>query len=252
MALHAGLSLKGSSTLGGFRHWAPGMRLGAVALALVVLVPAGCTSGGASSPDTVNQHSGTPAGTAASNTAGQSLVDDIPAGRGIAEGGGDPLTYTFREERRRARPEAQKWRAGAYVVSAAGSFVNDDGVPSSWTIYFIDKAAADAVLIVEIDPWGKVTKTREVTGGGVSSFVGAYTKRMPYGIIDSDTAAGAGKAALAARYDLAKTKDPRLGLNFSLVDGSGPYWTYTLFNKSTAEYVTAQIDALTGEIVQPG
>jgi hypothetical protein len=71
---------------------------------------------------------------------------------------------------------------------------------------------------------------------------------MPYAIIDSDTAVGLGKTALASRYDLAKTKDPRIGLNFSLVDGSGPFWTYTLFDESTATYVSVQIDALTGEV----
>jgi hypothetical protein len=104
------------------------------------------------------------------------------------------------------------------------------------------------VLLVEIDPWGKVTSAGKVSGTGVSSFVGPYTQRIPYAIIDSDTAVGLGKAALAAKYDLAKTRDPRIGLNFSEVDGSGPYWTYTLFYTSTAKYVTARIDALTGVV----
>ena len=70
---------------------------------------------------------------------------------------------------------------------------------------------------------GKVTQTREVTGDGVRSFVGRYTKRIPYGVIDSDQGVELGKTALASRYDPTRTKDPRIGLNFSQIDGSGPY-----------------------------
>jgi hypothetical protein len=47
------------------------------------------------------------------------------------------------------------------------------------------------------------------------------------------------------------TRDPRLGLQFSSRDGSGPYWTYTLFDEATAEYVSAEIDALTGRVLPP-
>jgi hypothetical protein len=239
-------------------------------LAFSALALVGCATGGAS-PRTVGQRSGAPvasvgwvaatttaaaattaaASTAATNasaTAGATLADDIPPGRSIAEGGGGPLSYTFREEWRRARAEAQKWRSGAYLITASGNYVNDDGEPNSWTLKFIDKANADAVLLVDIDPWGKVTQTRELSGSGVASFVGQYTKRIPYSIIDSDTAVGIGKAALAANYPLDKTNDPSLALNFSEVDGSGPYWTYMLFYESTAEYVSARIDALTGAV----
>ena len=229
---------------------------------------AGATGG--ASPGTAGQQSGAPVATAATPsaetttvpsttapstsaaaTADQTLIDDIPPGRAIPEGGGGPLSYTFREEWRRARAEAQKWRSGAYLISATGDYVNDDGLPNSWSIRFIDKAAADAVLLVDIDPWGKVTATREVTGGGVSSFVDKYTKRIPYNIIDSDTAVGLGKAALTAKYPLAKTNHPSLSLSFSGLDGSGPYWTYTLFSSSTAEYVSAQINALTSVVTPP-
>jgi hypothetical protein len=158
------------------------------------------------------------------------------------------MSYTFREEWRRARAEAQKWRGGAYLISGSGQYVNDDGVPNSWSLRFIDKAEADAVLLVDIDPWGKVTQTRQITGDGVASFVGQHTQRMPYDIIDSDKAVELGKAALAAKYDLAKTKDPAIGLNFSELDGSGPYWTYTLFYESTAEYVSVHVHAVTSAV----
>lgn len=75
------------------------------------------------------------------------------------------------------------------------------------------------MFLVEIDPWGNVTQTREVTGDGVSSFVGQYAKPIPYEVIDSDAAV--------------------------------PYWVYTLFDESTADYVSAQIDALTSEVTPP-
>jgi hypothetical protein len=228
-------------------HLVTGVRA-AVTAAALTLVLGGCGSGGASpAPASQSSHlasTGLP-------VAGSTAVEDIPPGREIAEGGGGPISYTFREEWRRARSAAQGWRSGAYLVSAVGSFINEDGVPSSWTFQFIDRASPDAVLVVEIDPWGKVTATREVTGTGASSLVGPHAGRIPYAVIDSDTAVGVAKVQLASRYDLAKTKDPRIALGFSLVDGSGPYWTYTVFHAPTAAYVSVQVDALTGEVTLP-
>lgn len=221
-------------------------RIVALVLALAVLAPAGCASAGSSG--TAPNGGPTPLASSLPGTAGASISGDIPAGRSIAEGGGGPLTYTFREEWRRALAQARSWRPGAYLISAAGSFVNDDGVPSEWMFAFVDRAGPDVVLVIDIDAWGKVTASRKVSGEGVSSFVSQYTDRIPYEVIDSDAAVGLGKPALAARYNLAKTKEPRLGLDFSSTDGSGPYWSYTLFNQSTAAYVTAQVHALTSTV----
>jgi hypothetical protein len=180
---------------------------------------------------------------------GQSPGNDIPPGRSIAEGGGGPLNYTFREEWRRARTEALRWRSGAYLVTATGDFVNDDGIPSSWALVFVDKVPADAVYLVDIDPWGAITTARQVSGEGVSSFVGAHTARIPYSVIDSDKAVGFGRAGLSAQLGSAVTKDPRLALGFDEVDGSGPFWTYTLFDEWTGDYASVKIDALTGALI---
>ena len=213
-----------------------------------VVIQAGCSglSKGSTGSQTPNATNTTAAGNAGS---GSAVAGQIPPGREIAESGGGPTQYTFREEWRRALATAQKWRGGAYLITATGDMMNDDGVPSSWRLLFIDKAAADALLMVDLDPWGKVTSQRELTGSEVGSFVNAYTKAIPYDVMDSDKVVGVGKEALAARYDLAKTKDPRVGLNYSVIDGSGPYWVYTLFYTSNAEYVTARMDALTGKVV---
>ena len=224
------------------------------ALALFALVVAGCASpgatwpGGTGSPATTGTAQPTTTGSLAPGSAGPSALGDIPAGRGIAEGGGGPLSYTFREEWRRARVEAWKWRSGAYLVMASGQYVNDDGVPSSWNIYFLAGSAADALLVVEIDPWGKVTATKEATGAEIASRLGDSRTRIVYSIIDSDTAVQLGKAALGNSYNLAKTKDPSLSLNSGAVGGGGPFWTYTLFYNSTATYVSARINALTSEV----
>ena len=236
------------------------------ALGLAVVLAAGCGSPGPTKAP-ITGPDATAAGSAPTNSApavstpavspamatpaGSPLNQGIPPGRKISEGGGGPVQYTFREEWRRALAEAQRWRDGAYLITAAGEMVNDEGVPSHWALAFIDAPDADAVLLVEIDPWGKVTQAREITGDGVGSFVDAHTQRMPVDVIDSDTAVGLGKAALASRYDPARTRDPRLGLHFSSSDASGPYWTYMLFNEATAEYVSAKIDALTGEVLPP-
>ncbi len=216
-----------------------------------VLALTGCASGGGTSGSGDGKTGGEPAGQSASATVDQTAISEIPPGRSISEGGGGPTQYTFREEWRTALAEARKWRSGAYLISASGDMVNDEGVPNHWSLSFIDKADADAVLLVEVDPWGKITETREVTDDGVGSFVDTFTNRLPYDVIDSDKAVQIGKAALAARYDLAATKDPRIGLNFSVLDGSGPYWSYSLFHQPTAEYVSAQIDARTGEVTPP-
>jgi hypothetical protein len=188
-----------------------------------------------------------PTTTIPATTAAATLLEDIPPGRGIAEGGGGPLAYTFREEWRKARVEARLWRPGAYLISGSGLYVNDDGVPSYWAFNFIDRPDADAVLKIQIDPWGTVTQAGEAKGNEIASYVGEFTAPIPYAVIDSDAAVRLGKAAIAARYDLDETKDPRLGLNFSALDGSGPYWQYTVFRTSSASYVTARIHALTGE-----
>lgn len=173
----------------------------------------------------------------------------IPPGREIAEGGGGPTQYTFREQWRHALSTAGTWRPGAYLIGATGDMINDEGVPSSWRLLFIDKPQPDALLMVDIDPWGKVTEQRELTGDKMRSFVNESTRPIPFDVIDSDEAVTAGKKALEARYDLDKTKNPRVGLNFSVTDGSGPFWIYTLFYTPKAEYVTARMDALTGEVV---
>ncbi len=251
MTLRKVFGLDGSSMRGDSGHWTRGRWVGALALTFVMLASSACLGpGGLVSHGPSATKSGALVGTGAPSATDQALNDDIPLGTGIADGGGGPLSYTFREEWRRARAEAQKWRGGAYLITAVGLYVNDDGL-CEWTLRFIDKVDADAVLLVDIDMWGKVTRTREIAGDGVISFVNKYTKRIPYAIIDSDKAVGLGKAALASQYPLDKTKEPSLTLDFSRVDGSGPYWTYMLFYNSTAEYVSAQIDALTGAVTPP-
>ena len=92
---------------------------------------------------------------------------------------------------------------------------------------------------VEIDPWGKVTETEEVTGEGVISFVDSFTKRIPSDVIDSDEVVKIGKAALAVRYNPLKTRDPLIALSSNEITGGALHWTYTLFYESTAEYVSA-------------
>jgi hypothetical protein len=248
MALHKVLGPNGYWMHGDSGHWTPGRRVGALALAFAVLALAGCANGGDASRGTLDNKSGAPVGTEALSTADQVLNQDIPPGREIAEGGGGPVSYTFREEWRRALAEAQKWRSGAYLIKAVGNKVNDEGVPSYWALAFIDKAEADAVLRVEIDPWGKVTETEEVTGDGVISFVDKFTKRIPYDVIDSDEVVTIGKAALAAHFNPLKTRDPLIALSSNEITGGTLHWTYMLFYESTAEYVSALIDPRTGEV----
>jgi hypothetical protein len=227
-------------------------RVAVLAFVLVLsATTAGCGAPGGVGPSGAGPLPGTPGGTRTAPGTASAAASQIPPGREISEGGGGPVQYTFREEWRRALATAETWRVGAYLVTAVGRMVNDDGVPSSWRLTFADKAPPDAVLLVDIDPWGKVTSQEVVAGADATGLVGGSTKPIPYTVIDSDQAVTMGKKTLGAAYNLAKTKDPLIALNHDRKDGSGPYWSYILFYESTAEYVTARIDALTGQVA-PG
>jgi len=229
--------------------------MGTVVRALVaagsVAIFAGCGS-----PGTTGTATGLPAGShatvepSAATTPGSSStvsVSEIPPGRAISDGGG-PAQYTFREEWRRALAAARQWRSGAYLINASGNQVNDQGVPSYWIMAFIDKAAADAVFRIEIDPWGKVTRTNEITGSSVTSFVDEFTTRIPYDVIDSDQVVTVAAAALGAKYDLAKTSDPAVAIGSTAVSGGELRWTYMLLYSPTADYVSVAVDPTSGEI----
>ncbi|MDZ4063380.1 MAG: hypothetical protein U1E22_01820 [Coriobacteriia bacterium] len=215
--------------------------IGTVALVMVT------ACGGTPDPKGVDEPGGIPDDPELVNEAAQD-VDLIPAGRAIPEGGGGPNSYTFREEWRRALPEAQKWRIGAYLISAVGDYINNEGVPSEWRFSFISDRDPGELLFLYMDPWGKVTRTEELADDEMLSNVSEYDKSMPYEVIDSDQAVQIATETLGARYNLADTKDPRIALGWSAIDGSGPYWEYTLFDNATATYISAQIDARTGVV----
>jgi len=108
----------GSPMRGHAGHSTAGAGSGALALVFAALGLAGCTIGAHQESPLVQQASiavgtGTAVATGTPTTSDQAAAGDIPAGRGIAEGGGGPLSYTFREEWRKARPAAQNRRSGA-------------------------------------------------------------------------------------------------------------------------------------------
>lgn len=223
-----------------------------IVLVVVALAASAATigCGGKTTTTSRGQTSSTlPADKPADPATQSDAASQIPPGRALAEGGGGPVQYTFREEWRRALPTAQEWRSGAYLITATGDQINNEGVPSSWRLLFIDRKAADSLLMVDMDPWGKVTDRRELTGEQAKSFVGDYTEPIPFSVIDSDQVVELGRKKLAETYNLGNTKDPRVGLNFGETGGGGPYWVFTVFDNSDAEYVSARVDAITGEIV---
>lgn len=220
-------------------------------LLLSTLLLAGCsgagsTPSGSTPPSTATgaAATSTPSGSTGSGTVSGS--SPIPAGRSIREGGGGPVSYTFREEWRRALAVAQQWRKGAYLITASGTKINDNGVPSSWLMKFVDAIPADAVLMVEIDPWGKVTAKREVKTSEATDLLQPGDAKIPFGVIDSDAAVAAGKRVLAPKYNLSKTKSPSIGLTFR-ADHTGPYWTY-LVEAPGSKYLSAKVNALTGAV----
>lgn len=218
--------------------------------AAMLLGASGCEPSADENPTTSGEQARSEASdSSASDEAAAPDADRIPPGREIAEGGGGPVTYTFREEWRRALDEAAAWRSGARLVSAVGQYVNNDGVPSEWRFTFVEGSAPDALLWIYIDPWGNVTETREEIGDAVTSNVSEYDKPLPYDVIDSDQAVTIATEALAAQYSADKLRDPRIALGWSVLDGSGPYWEYDVFYTSNASYVNVRIDARSGEVV---
>lgn len=208
------------------------------------------SSGGTSAPAEAGTAPSAPAdgGTAAASAPVSPA--DIPPGREIAEGGGGPVQYTFREDWRRALTEAQAWRPGAYLYAAVGRYVNDEGVPSEWRMSFVSGpvAGVDAVLVVTVDPWGTVTATEELTES-LQSHVSEFDRPVPVEVVDSDEAVTLARAAVEASYDLADVQDPYTSLGYSELDGSGPFWRYGFFHPPTAEYYSVQLDALTGAVM---
>jgi hypothetical protein len=227
-------------------RWRTVAVLGVCAAALVVV--AGCggagsgtgsgsTTGGTSGGTTIA--TGPPGGTPVDGPV-VIVPDSIPDGRTITSGGGNP-EYTFRSLWKKALPEALKWKGDAYLAYAYGGFVNNDGVPSEWTLLFRTHASGANDLQVWIDPWGKVTRTEE----SAPTDVRGVRAVMP-DIIDSDEAVAKALPALAEKVDPAKTRDPRLVLGFR--DGAGPFWYYIVVENSSGNYVTVTMDALTGSI----
>lgn len=216
----------------------------AVALALV----AGCASPGVGDGSKVGGGSGSGAAVESTAPGGGTPVDgpvvivpeSIPDGRTVSDGGNPE--YTFRSLWKKALSTALKWKSDAYLVSAAGSFVNGDGVPSEWMMVFRTRAAGAKDLRLWIDPWGSVTRTEETAADDTFG-----TRAVMPDIIDSDEAVTSGLSGLAGQGAPAKTKDPRLGLGFK--EGAGPFWYYIVFDTSSGNYVTVTIDALTGSVV---
>lgn len=166
--------------------------------------------------------------------------ESIPDGRAIASDGNPE--YTFRSLWKKALVEALEWNEAAVLVSASGSFVNDEGVPSDWMMVFATREG-EADYRIRIDPWGNISSAIESPKD--ESF-GAYT--IPTDIIDSDEAVTAGIAAVRKELGAGDVRDPRLGLGFK-PDGAGPYWYYTVLDPGSGDYRTAVIEALTGKAV---
>ena len=207
-------------------------------LALAVVLAAGCGGSKASAGSgSANQGSQAEPTSAASGTGAQRPVDgpvvivpqSIPDGRTIS-GEGNP-SYTFRSLWKIALAEALKWKPDAYLVSASGDFVNNDGVPSEWMMVFRTHAPGGKDFRIWIDPWGKITRSEETAS---DSTLG--TQAVMPTLIDSDEAVAAALPALSKTVAPEKTKDPKLGLGFK--DGAGPYWYYIVLETSNGNYVT--------------
>lgn len=211
--------------------------------------PARARSGGdqlvaASTRTSATQAFEVPAGVSASRGSAVPNASSIPPGRSFSEGGAGSKSYTFREEWRRALSVAEVWRSGAYLITASGRNVNDDGVPSTWSMKFVDAIPTDEVLMLDIDPWGTVTQKHLAKTSVITDLVQPGDGRIPLGIMDSDAAVAKCKQALAAAQRPV-TGNADLGLAF-VRDGSGPFWSYVAEGPDS-RYFIAGVNAVTGE-----
>jgi hypothetical protein len=215
-----------------------------VALAAMLVLVAGCGTPGTGGGTGSTTATGTPATGGGTPPDGPVMIvpDSIPDGTTIKSPTGGNDEYTFRSLWKKALPEALKWKADAYLSTAAGAYVNDTGVPSEWTMIFRSRAGDPKDFAVYIDPWGKVTRTVEINATKTDG-----TEVVPPSIIDSDEAVKIALPALLERVRPEETRDPALGLGFSAPDG--PFWYYIVFEKANAQYITVTIEAVTGKVV---
>jgi hypothetical protein len=226
------------------------MLLAVVLVVAVLAAPAGgCTRRKPPGSTTTTSTTGTTDATSSAGSqegtgAAVEGATSIPPGSSFVEGGGGPSSYTFREEWRRALASAQQWRQGAYLVTASGDNVNSDGVPSEWSLRFVDAIPTDEILVVGIDPWGQITSKVGIDTRKVTDQLQPGDGRIPEGILDSDAAIRLGHAALSSAGS-DTTGTTRLLLSFDR-DGSGPYWRVVV-EQPGGGIATASVNALTGQ-----
>jgi hypothetical protein len=247
-AQSGGVGMRGTIARNPQRGRRGALGLLAVVLAGTLALAAGCggsTSGAGSGPAAPGSQAAT---TTAPGTGGQPAgdgpvvvtPDSIPDGRTIS-GEGNP-EYTFLSLWKMALVDAFKWKPDAYLASASGDFVNNDGVPSEWMMVFRTREAGGKDFRIRIDPWGKITQSEETAPDDTLG-----TRAVMPTIIDSDEAVAKALPALSAKVSPAQTKDPRLGLGFK--SDAGPSWRYIVLDATTGNYVTVTLDANTGAVV---
>lgn len=157
----------------------------------------------------------------------------------------DRPSYTFREEWRRAIPVAWKqWDDAAYLVQAFGSYMNDEGVPSEWTMHFRTPANSD-IGTLKIDSWGTVTEWRVMPDRSPNA--GSAARAVPPSIIDSDEAVAIGTARLA-KYPRTSLTDPQLQLLWA-ESGTGIRWYYVVYHAKSSSFISVEIDAQSSKVV---
>ncbi|HOJ33007.1 MAG TPA: hypothetical protein PK975_05560 [Candidatus Hydrogenedentes bacterium] len=176
-------------------------------------------------------------------------LEDIPDGRDVSVGGAPP-EYTFRSLWKRALVGAQQWEPDAYLVYACGEYLNDQGVPSSWTIVFCSRKAKKAWLCLTIDPWGKISDTSKGTGSppGVLEYASealAAARPVPADLLDSDMLSKRAMKAVEERFGIASPWDPKTIVLWDK-NQSRAVWIYRFRTAKGDAFKELRFDARTG------
>lgn len=179
---------------------------------------------------------------------------DIPDGKDVSVGGAPP-EYTFRTLWKKALTDAQQWEPDAYLVYACGEFLNDRGVPSSWTMLFCSSKAKDRWFCLTIDPWGKISETSKGAGsppGALEYAAGALAAPgpIPADLLDSDTLAKLARKAAEDRFGIASPWDPTA---IVLWDESRTQavWIYRFRRAKGAAFQELRFEARSGTELKP-
>ncbi len=182
-------------------------------------------------------------------------LDEIPDGKDVSVGGAPP-EFTFRTLWKKALRNAQLWSPKAFLVYAAGEFLNDKGVPSSWEMVFSKPEDDSECLRLTIDPWGKISERSVCDRGSCSGLVhisSAFQSVKPVvaTIADSDAVSREAARLCKERFWVTNPFDPCVVLTWNNAHRR-PAWVYRFRPRKGEAFCEVWMDAVSLKPLETG